>query len=291
VKKVISMFNLGSKHVRSACLIGFGATLASSLAMAQGLLPPPRDAIPPLPEDAPAATPTFWPLPPAHETPPAPPVEAVPDPPPPPAPPASPPPAQPPIPQLVVARPDMDLPSADAWTHDRLYLHLSLGLGGLGSSAQANNIKQEVGGGALSLNVAAGWTVARRLIVFAEWYGSAAGKAKTKVNGVELASDAGDASLSGLGLGVAYYFQRNIFVSGGLGVSHFRVATSDGDTRYQSKGGLGLHASVGKEWWVSEQWGLGIAAALATVSAEDRDLPGVEWRAATMGLAFVATYN
>ena len=76
-----------------------------------------------------------------------------------------------------------------------------------------------------------------------------------------------------------------------MAVSRFQLQDDYGNTRYQSKAGLGLHFMIGKEWWVSEQWGIGVAATLATLWADDRDLSGAKWRATAGGVAFVATCN
>jgi hypothetical protein len=64
-------------------------------------------------------------------------------------------------------------------------------------------------------------------------------------------------SLVVAGPGVTYYLEpSNFFFSGALGVSGF------GSTRAWDHSGSGLtgRLSFGKEWWVSSNWGLGLAA-------------------------------
>ena len=59
-----------------------------------------------------------------------------------------------------------------------------------------------------------------------------------------------------------------------------------------SKTGLGFQAMVGKEWWVTADWGLGVAADLLLSSMKDD--PAVSndtYSATTFGLLFSATYN
>jgi len=47
---------------------------------------------------------------------------------------------------------------------------------------------------------------------------------------------------------------------------------------------------VGKDWWVSENWGLGAAAQLLLGSAKDRNADA-NWSTAAVALMFTATYN
>ena len=48
---------------------------------------------------------------------------------------------------------------------------------------------------------------------------------------------------------------------------------------------------LGKEWWVSRNWGLGIAGGLFTASLKDKNVPGLTWSAGAASLLFSATYN
>jgi hypothetical protein len=61
-----------------------------------------------------------------------------------------------------------------------------------------------------------------------------------------------------LGPGLTYYFMPvNIYVTLGLGISRINA---DGGQLQSLDIGFGTTADVGKEWWVSDGWGLGIAA-------------------------------
>lgn len=91
--------------------------------------------------------------------------------------------------------------------------------------------------------------------------------------------------LTGVGPGLAYYFPSKIYLSGSLSFSQAPVQDEDGVSIGETDIGVGLHALVGKEWWVSPKWGLGIAGQLFVGSmkdnAENDDAP--TWR--TVALA------
>jgi hypothetical protein len=56
-----------------------------------------------------------------------------------------------------------------------------------------------------------------------------------------------------------------------------------------TKTGFGFNLMVGKEWWVSDNWGLGVALQLLLAGAKDRD--GTEWDSGALAVLFTATHN
>jgi hypothetical protein len=73
-----------------------------------------------------------------------------------------------------------------------------------------------------------------------------------------------DLSVGGLAVGVSYYFMpSNVYLSAFVGPSSARWRYEDaywGDMESDSLHGLGVGLSVGKEWWVSDNWGVGLSA-------------------------------
>jgi len=88
-----------------------------------------------------------------------------------------------------------------------------------------------------------------------------------------------------------YFMPQNIYVSTSLGFKQMGVRYGN---IFSEASGLGLQASVGKEWWVSKNWGLGLALNLsydyfwATRSGYPTITP---MHAFAIGLSFSATYN
>jgi hypothetical protein len=84
----------------------------------------------------------------------------------------------------------------------------------------------------------------------------------------------GDGDLRGfsfvVGLGVTYYFMPlNLYVSGSFGIGRHGIDAKreyDGDDEYAtivtSEMGFGMALAAGKEWFVSDNWGLGVSALL-----------------------------
>lgn len=60
---------------------------------------------------------------------------------------------------------------------------------------------------------------------------------------------------------------------------------------YRSYPGLGVQVIVGKEWWMTPDWGLGIAGELTLASMKDRNDPSTSWNGGGFGVLFSATYN
>jgi hypothetical protein len=48
---------------------------------------------------------------------------------------------------------------------------------------------------------------------------------------------------------------------------------------------------VGKEWWISQNWGFGLAGEFIAASMKDETDPKVTWTASAYSLLFSATYN
>ena len=55
--------------------------------------------------------------------------------------------------------------------------------------------------------------------------------------------------------------------------------------------GLGLKLAVGKEWWVSDHWGIGVAGQFFISRNDDPDATTVKLTTLGGGVAFSATYN
>jgi hypothetical protein len=59
--------------------------------------------------------------------------------------------------------------------------------------------------------------------------------------------------------------------------------------------GFGVNASVGKEWWVSENWGVGAALQFMAATMKDHQVFAGDskptWTAIGFALLFSATFN
>jgi hypothetical protein len=99
--------------------------------------------------------------------------------------------------------------------------------------------------------------------------------------------------IGGVGPGVAYFFMPlNLYLSGTLLLQRVTLSESNDSNRGQALTDVGLAASlmVGKDWWVSDNWGLGVAAQFLLGSARDH-YDDSNWTTAAFALMFTATYN
>ena len=73
--------------------------------------------------------------------------------------------------------------------------------------------------------------------------------------------------------------------------SGFAVDDQYNSPAVETDPGFGMDLLVGKEWWVSSSWGLGLAAQFIYGSAKDREPALERWTTFGGGLLFTATYN
>ena len=239
--------------------------------------PPPEVAAP-----APATAPSAQPVAPA-------PVED-----------ASPPAPSPPLPAqpILAPRPRPPAPAFDptAHAHDGLYLQLQLGGGS--TSLHGGGSSKEAGGGLL--NIAAGGAVSPNIILFGTLFAAQlAYTVSGAVGGVAIAPYDVNATVGGIGAGLAYCFMpSNACLSGALGVSSvtfkFKGTLPDGTTNGQetTNHAAAFKAAITKEWWLSNQFALGLGAQLlATGSMDEKTMAGGSVRATSYGLVASITFN
>lgn len=193
-------------------------------------------------------------------------------------------------------------------------MRLSAGGGYLGAYDEDSPGAPTFHGGAGSFAFAIGGAVSENLILYGEGLGQQVDTGELKLSYDRRSGSSRDVTgsmgLYGGGPGFAYYFMPyNTFVSGTLMFTRLVWSEDDlgndnsDDDNVHSQPGVGLSLSVGKEWWVSSNWGLGVAARLNYSSneqaADDRldrfgdATPAGDRRFDTWGisLALSATFN
>jgi hypothetical protein len=176
--------------------------------------------------------------------------------------------------------------------HDGFFLRLTLGPGYLHNSAsyQGQTIKLSGVGG--TFGVAAGGVISPNLVI----YGEAIGTTVTDPSYDEGSGSvtANDTTLStvGIGPGIAYYLDGNAYLSATLALTKMSWSyDSYGySTSYDTDWGFGGSLSGGKEWWVSDNWGLGVAGQLMLASMKDQEVDA-RWTSIAVSVLFSATYN
>ncbi|HEU5056611.1 MAG TPA: hypothetical protein VFU21_08790 [Kofleriaceae bacterium] len=179
--------------------------------------------------------------------------------------------------------------------HEGFFLRLGFGVGYLGMKTEFMDDDLEIKGPAGHLQVALGGNLSPNLILFGQLFVNAIDDPTVEFGGAEEEVDDMTASLGAVGIGLAYYLPANVYFSGTLAVSQLRLEDQNDGNDAESEPGPAFLAQIGKEWWASDNWGLGIAGQFILSSNEDEeDAEGpidVTWTTLGFGVLFSATYD
>lgn len=178
--------------------------------------------------------------------------------------------------------------------HDTgFFLRLSGGFGYARSKVEEGSASLQFSGMSGDANLAIGGCVTPNLALHATILGWLTSDPEVKEclgGSCETASaEDVDFSLSGFGAGVTYYFMpANMYISGSICAA--KVTLSYGSGSWDSDRGPAIDVAVGKEWWVGDNWGLGVAGSLGYHSVGIPDF-SENWSGPSFGIRFSATYN
>ena len=219
--------------------------------------------------------------------------------------------APPPVYPVRGPNPDPEAPGSvrapGAETHDGFYLRLQLGLGYTRMSTHTMMSDVSLAGFSDSLGIALGGALNSHLIIYGTLIESTARSPKGKIDG-PLSSAVSDgmlvgtvsvggfgvAGVAGVGAGVAYYLDSNVFFAGSLLASRLVADDTNGNTVAKSDWGFTFEGQVGKEWWVSDNWGVGVAGQLLLGAMQDHPYSNENvptWQLTALSVLFTATYN
>jgi len=174
--------------------------------------------------------------------------------------------------------------------HDGLYLNLGVGIAYVHNTIRDAPERVEANGTGIAFTAALGGAITRNVILCIR---ASLSNAETRFVDDQRGYDVDGASAesSMVGGSVLYYFDdSNVFLGGTIGLTSFDVRNRFGsytDSRARFGGGL----EVGKEWWVSPNWGLGGVLRGFYGSAKDLSIANAVWTNLSAGLFFSATYN
>jgi hypothetical protein len=217
------------------------------------------------------------------------------------APPAAPPPAAapgyapgyaPPPPGSYPAPGFAPPPAPPVQEHAGFYLRLDLGGGYTSlSSSGGYGSSTTVSGSGPAFGIALGGAVAPNLALFGDFIFSFINQPDVTAAGYT-AKSTGNVGVGGVGGGVVYYFEPiNLYVSGAVAAINMVMQDKNGNMTDQSGNGFGFEALVGKEWWVSQHWGLGAAAQFfGATGMKDKNDSSVSWSAKSFNVLFSASF-
>ena len=177
-------------------------------------------------------------------------------------------------------------------THDGFFLRVHVGISATGFSSKQTGVKTNYVGGGVSSGLAIGGVIAHNLILYGAFFGTDTGNPDKQMDGTSVTGDLNEIGVGAFGPGLAYYFERcNLYLSATFGLAAFGANNGSGVRVDSSRSGTAFDFMVGKEWWVSHDWGLGIAGELMAASLKDKNTPGLTWSASGLSILFSATYN
>ena len=187
---------------------------------------------------------------------------------------------------------------AESHTHDGFFLNLALGFGYQGFTYEANKFiyDMEAKGVSTELDIKLGGRIATNTLLHATILGVTNTSEivfKSK-GGSKVGSSSDDSeNMSMLGIGLTYYLPENIFISGSVGLAQFNLQDNtdeENNIEGATENGIGVQIAAGKEWWVSDNWGLGVSVAFTYGAAEDQKDMG-DASAYGVNVMFSATFN
>jgi len=179
---------------------------------------------------------------------------------------------------------------ANPRAHDGgFFLRLSAGGGVASTSIESGSDKVELSGSAGDMNFAIGAIVSPNLALHGTLFGWLVSDPDFTVTGVGTIPVTGDLDLSAVGGGLTYYFMpTNLYLSASLGYG--KLTGKGGFLSGETDSGMVVDMTLGKEWWVGNSWGLGVAGGFIYHSVPQPGLD-VNWSGTSFAIRFSATHN
>ena len=168
------------------------------------------------------------------------------------------------------------------------FMRLSAGGGSASTSLDFMGVNVEMSGFATDLNFAVGGVVTPNLAVHGTLFGWLVSDPDVEAGGLST-EITGDLDLSAIGIGITYFIMpANVYLSGSIGAGSLTLdaPTGEGETDM----GPVIDLTIGKEWWVSDSWGIGAAASLGYHSVPEKGIDE-NWSGTSFAIRFSATYN
>ena len=207
-----------------------------------------------------------------------------------------PPPAMPPPPPMMPPPPPgqqwIILPDPTSHRHLGFFLRPDLGIGFMTTSQSTGTASgnMTLSGPAGVFGFVIGGAVAENVILGAHIYDGVVVNPTVSFSGQSGVTSNTALGLYGIGPEFTYYWMpSNIYVSATLALTRMSLTANgySGD----SSVGLGARLALGKEWWVSDHWGIGLAGHVSSSWNGSGDSSGTTLSTWAFAVAFSATYN
>jgi hypothetical protein len=175
-------------------------------------------------------------------------------------------------------------------THDGFLLRLSAGFGSAKTSEDVETSSLEISGAAGDVNIAIGGVISPNLAIHGTLLGWSLADPTVELTGFGSGELDGDLTMTAVGVGLTYYFMpANFYVSPSIGAATITLDVPGSDD-LETDTGVALEFTVGKEWWVGDSWGLGVAGSAGYHSIPDKDVDE-NLSGGNVAIRFTATLN
>jgi hypothetical protein len=167
---------------------------------------------------------------------------------------------------------------------------MTLGGGGGGTTISDDSNELEFSGGQGEFTIAIGGVVTENLAIHGTLFGFSMVDPEVEFNGTSIGEANGSMTMSAVGAGLTWWVMpANFYLSGSAGFGNL-TADPDGTSSETSDTGFAMELALGKEWFVSDSWGLGVGGGFSWHTIPDGDIPE-NWSGVSISLRFTATYN
>jgi hypothetical protein len=190
------------------------------------------------------------------------------------------------------ARPGTLLPDNTLNRHFGFFIRPDFGFGYHSSSESTSAGDATISGFAGLAGVSIGGAVAENVILSAHIYDAVGTNPSVSLGGSSASTSNASLTMFGIGPELTYYFMpNNVYLSGTVALTRMTFNSNGNDA--SSDWGVGSRVTLGKEWWVSNHWGLGLSGHVSYAANNDPASNGngnlmSSW---AFGAAFSATYN
>lgn len=186
--------------------------------------------------------------------------------------------------------------AAGARTHDGLHLRLALGFGGVTDSMTGTYATLEydakAGGGSVAFHLALGGQIAEGLTLGGYILSESVTSPEAEFEGTPIATTIDVGTLAMLGVFLDWYPNPHggFHFGGGLGGAGIRTTDNTGKRSDpdEQPGGGGFTLLIGYDWWVGDEWSLGVLGRVTGAGLRGGD---VDHDVGALSVLFSALYH
>ncbi|RKZ11685.1 hypothetical protein DRQ32_05360, partial [bacterium] len=182
-----------------------------------------------------------------------------------------------------------------AWGSPRAHdggfmLRMTGGFGGGSTSISNSTNELKFEGGQGEFTLAIGGVVRENLALHGTLFSFVMVDPDIRIDGGPAIPGSGNVSMNGVGAGLTWWaMPANFYVSGSAGIGRL-TADPDNAGSSSSDRGFAMELALGKEWFMSDRWGLGLGGGLSWHTIPD-GLIDENWSGTSISVRFSATFN